>query len=221
MMMGCFGGHVAIRTARAIAALSPQHRVLCVCCELCSLHWQLSKKTDNIVACSLFGDCAAAMVIGSQPRAGERSLFEIHKTLAVTVPDSRDMIKWDLTSTGWIVGLSDAIPKAIHQHVGAFVAELLGPSLRPADCTWPLHPGGVAIIDAIEEACGLTKQHTAASRSILYKLGNVSSGTVLCVLDETRRLRPNNEYAVSLSFGPGICIEGCLLKLSNAIRSVE
>jgi len=175
-------------------------------------------QTDSLVASSIFGDCASAIVVGSVPRAGETSLFEIHRTIAVTVPDSRDMITWNLRSNGWIVGLSPKIPSAISSNVPAFVAELLsGTGLRPSDCTWPIHPGGVNIITGVELACGLTPKHTQACRNILRKLGNCSSATVLCCFDETRQ-HPTAEWAVSLAFGPGICIEGALLRISDAVR---
>jgi len=216
MMMGCFGGHVGLRTARAIASVDPSYRILVVCCEICSLHWQMDRRVDNIVACSLFGDAASAIIVGTEPLAEERSIYEIHKTISVTLPNSRDMIKWDLSATGSIIGLSEEIPEQLNKHLSQFVSNLLcDHNIKPTDAAWPIHPGGVSIINAIERSCGLTTEHTKSSRNVLARQGNNSSGTVLTVLDELRNLNVTNEWAASLSFGPGICIEGCLLKISK------
>ena len=223
LMMGCFGGHSGIKTARAIAALSPRNRVLVVCCELCTLHMQLDPRVDNIVAAAIFGDGASAVVIGSPQSCTppERRIYDILATEACTIPGTRDMMTWNRSANGMVVELSADIPEQIEGSVGLFVTNLLmavpgiSPSFDPRDALWPLHPGGIAIIKGIERTVGLTEAHTQSSRAVLARQGNVSSGTVLCVLDHLRRAAGEEDVGklcVSLSFGPGLCIEGCVLR---------
>jgi len=212
--MGCFGAVSGIKTAKAIAAESAANRVLVVCCELCSLHMQFNSVIDNLIASALFSDGAGAIVMGSQPRAGERSVYEVHHTASVVIPDTTEMMKWELSSTGMIIGLSKEIPKALYGHMAPFVRELLGPDVHPRDCRWAVHPGGPMIVQATMEVVGLKSDDAKATWDVLRDYGNMSSATLIFVLDALRKQRLNKAFVPALAFGPGLNVEGALLKSS-------
>lgn len=99
--MGCFGGLTALRTASEIARANPNHRVLVVCTELCSLHVQKDDaRIDNLIAESLFGDGAAALIMGSNPRATEEAKYEVINCISGALEGSMDQIRWDLSDSG-------------------------------------------------------------------------------------------------------------------------
>lgn len=222
LMMGCFGGSSALKQASALAAQDPKHRVLAVCCELCSLHFQMDRRTDNLVGGSLFADGASAIIMG-QPTPSEKPLYEFLDCSSFIIPETLDLMAWNMTGTGWELGLSPQIPAQILKHVGGFVDELKKkagiPHVKNEDCMWPVHPGGRSIIEAIEEACGLDKNyHTAATREVLRTKGNMSSGTILFCMDKTRQMKPEKDYAISVSFGPGLNVEGTALRICERAK---
>lgn len=86
--------------SQGLAAEDPNNRVLVVCTELCSLHMQLKDDIDNLVGSILFADGSGAMVVGSQPRAGEKPVFEVHRSTSYIIPDTVEQMTWDMTRTG-------------------------------------------------------------------------------------------------------------------------
>jgi len=201
--MGCFGALAALRSAQTIALADPTHRVLIVCCELCSLHIQKEElRFDNLVGSALFGDGAAALIVGGDPTPGvsdasraeqqERPLFEIVRTSCYAIADSEDKIKWDLSDTGWRIGLSPDIPIVFKQVLPAFCQALIDGESKVDDCDWKelqwaIHPGGKAVVDIIEQSFALQKEQTDSTWKVLSEKGNMSSGTVLFILDDLRR----------------------------------
>ena len=115
--MGCFGALSGMKAARGFAAESPNNRILLVCTELCSLHMQLDPRIDNLIGSALFSDGSAAMIIGRALRDNEHSIYEMHKSSSVIIPDTLPMMSWDLKNTGMAIGLGKAIPDQIYQHV--------------------------------------------------------------------------------------------------------
>jgi len=224
-MMGCFGGSSALKQASALAAQDPDARVLAVCCELCSLHFQMDKRTDNLVGGSIFADGSSAIIMG-QPKQGERPLYEFLDCSSYIIPDTLDLMAWNMTGTGWELGLSPSIPQQILKHVGTFVDDLKKKSgishVKNEECMWPVHPGGRAIIEAIEEACGLDSNfHTRATREILRTKGNMSSCTILFCMDLVRKQKTDKDYAISVSFGPGLNVEGTALRICDRAKRGE
>jgi predicted naringenin-chalcone synthase/acyl-CoA synthetase (AMP-forming)/AMP-acid ligase II len=146
--MGCFGALSGMKAARAFAAESPRHRVLLVCTELCSLHMQLDDRADNLVGSALFSDGSAAMLVGQSLRGREHPLFEMHGNGSVIIDDTLDMMKWELTSSGMVIGLGKDIPLHIYKHIEQFCRELLHRSQADGvpyeQCLWALHPGSAA-----------------------------------------------------------------------------
>eukprot|EP00026_Physarum_polycephalum_P001079 Phypoly_transcript_01080.p1 GENE.Phypoly_transcript_01080~~Phypoly_transcript_01080.p1 ORF type:complete len:1118 (+),score=120.19 Phypoly_transcript_01080:154-3507(+) len=212
--MGCFGGLSGLRTAQSIALSNPSHRVLLVCTELCSLQVQKDDvRNDNLVAESLFGDGAAAVIIGGSVAPQEHASFEILKATNYAIKNSRDRIQWDLSNTGWIVGLKHDIAHLLGQVIEPCSQALIG-DLQYEDVDWCIHPGGKAIIQLIEEKLRMAPSQISSTWNIYQNYGNMSSATILFVLDDMRRAPAltRKEHIAGLAFGPGLSVEGMLFK---------
>jgi predicted naringenin-chalcone synthase len=115
--MGCFGAFAGLATARAFAASEPEARILVICTELCSLHYQPSERMDQLVANSLFADGAAAVVVGNSLRQNEKPLFEMQTACSFAVPNSLDKMSWEASDTGFVMGLSPDVPRYLRAHI--------------------------------------------------------------------------------------------------------
>lgn len=203
--MGCYGAFNALTVASALAKENPRHRILLVCTELCSLHAQVDLTPDTILANTLFSDGAAALVIGGEGPY----LWEIVKRSSEALENSQEQMTWESGDTGYFMKLSNKVPVLIKRHIASFCQDLRGDN---KECSWAIHPGGKAIIQAIEKSCGLVPEQTAASHKVLSHYGNMSSATFLFVLEES--LKKPAPWTLGVGFGPGLSIEGVLLKCS-------
>ena len=212
---GCAAGLTAIRLARELAAGNAGARVLVVCVELCSIHIQPSTDREDLFAASLFGDGAGACVVG---RAGpnRKGVFPLGGARTTLLPDTAEEMIWRVGDTGFRLYLSPRIPSLIERSVPAEIARFLAESGGAEPRWWAIHPGGRGIVDALQRAMGLTDEQTRASRDILRRYGNLSSVTILFVLEEIRReLAGKAQEAVpgiALAFGPGMQAE--MIRLS-------
>lgn len=212
--MGCFGALAALRTAEGIARGNPKFRILVVCVELCTLHLQKEElRMDNWVASAIFGDGAAAVIVGGSPSQKERPVYQLDSSHCYAIGDSTEKIQWNLSDTGWKVGLAPDIPSVFQQVIEDFCREVLGEN-SAVETAWAIHPGGKAVVSAIEQTFQLLTPQTQHTWDILRDHGNMSSGTVLCILDALRRTPPPNAKSViALAFGPGLAMEGSMLRL--------
>ncbi|MFZ4573741.1 MAG: type III polyketide synthase [Phycisphaerales bacterium] len=202
--MGCYGAIVGLRTASAIAAADPCARVLLVCVELCSLHYQPLGRGDQAVANALFSDGAAAAVIASDG-PGARLLG----AASLLFPDTAGCMSWRMGDHGCAMTLAPEVPRLIREHLGPWLrASLESRGLSvPAVRGWAIHPGGPRVLDAVQAGLDLRASDLDASRSVLARHGNMSSGTVLFVLEELIRSASAPWPSVLLAFGPGLCAE--------------
>jgi predicted naringenin-chalcone synthase len=209
--LGCAAGLTAIRLSSQIVEGNPSAKVLIVCVELCTLHIQPSGGREALYAAAFFGDGAAACVVGAH-EPGRPGVFALGASRAVLFPDSAHEMVWDVGDFGFDLYLSPRIPELIGKFVPAEIARLWGGEALPG--LWAIHPGGKGIVDALQKRFGLTDGQTRASRSILRRYGNLSSATILFVLDEIRKEHrellhdedgPNEGLAVA--FGPGLSAE--------------
>lgn len=207
--MGCQGALNGLRVARALALSSARARVLLCAVELCGLHLQYSDEPDAVVANSLFADGAAAAVIG---QAGGAPQWELAASGASLLPDSLDAMTWAIGDHGFTMTLSPRVPSLIEEHLRPWMAAWLDRAgLSMSDVrSWAIHPGGTRIVGAVERALGLDERAGAAARAVLAEHGNMSSPTVLFVLE---RLRAEGAAppCVALAFGPGLSVEAALL----------
>lgn len=212
--MGCFGAFKGLSLAKYLAKENPKNRILVVCTELCSLHFQKEQTIENFVANALFADGAAAFIVGCLPKNDELPLFEIEKNSSYALKNSESLMGWEITNTGMQMKLSSKVPKIISEHIVPFAEQLLG-SKPFSECEWAIHPGGKAILEAIETVCSLSKEQTTSSWKVLNDFGNMSSATFPFVLDEILK-KDCFESIIGLGFGPGLSMEGILLKRSHA-----
>jgi alkylresorcinol/alkylpyrone synthase len=208
--MGCYAALPALRTAAALATASGR-RALVACVELCTLHLQPARTREEAVYQALFGDGAAAALVGPGG-AGPA----IAGSATVTVPGSEQRMGWLVEDDGFRMSLSPRVPALVERGVGRLVADLLGPhGLTAADVAcWAVHPGGPEIVDRVQRRLGLADAQVARSREVLADGGNRSSATVLFILEQLLHggeVEPG-QWIVALAFGTGLTLEALLLR---------
>ncbi len=211
--MGCFAAFPALRLADHIVRSEPGARVLVVALELCSLHYAIDASPDALVANALFADGAAAALVtgdGSMSTRGRPS-FAIGPFASRVLPGTADEMAWTIGETGFGMKLSSGVAKSL----GKVASDLVGGFGDPAGVRhWAVHPGGRAILDAFESALALPGEALAHSRAVLREHGNMSSPTVLFVLERLlAEARAGKVFASA--FGPGLTAETCLLELET------
>lgn len=214
--MGCFGAFKGLAIAKALAMENPSHRILLVCTEMCSLHFQADGKNDTLIANTLFADGAAATVIGAKAQATETPLLEIHNQKSIAIKETQTLMSWEAGNYGYHMRLSPLVPKKIEMHISSFVSRLIGEGQSFLSYAWAVHPGGKSILDAVIRACQLQPEQLEASWKILENYGNMSSPTFLFVLKELLEKPKENDKdkIIGLGFGPGLSVEGLLLHRS-------
>lgn len=200
--MGCYAAVAALRAAYHIVRSRPDARVLVVTVELCTLHLQADTALEPILAMMLFGDGAAAAIVSA-----EAAGLTLEAPFAATLPDSEDLIRWTIGDHGFAMHLSGAVPS----HIGAALAL---PALRdavgdPAAIdSWAIHAGGRTVLDAVEQGLGLDPAALAVSREVLRACGNMSSSTLMFVLERILAAPRRAGNGLAMAFGPGLAAEG-------------
>ncbi len=211
--MGCAASFNGLRAAMEIVRGQPQARVLVVSVELCSLHCQPSQDYDLLVGASIFSDGAAACLVG-QPGPTESDFFSLDEFYTAIQPDTEEEMAWQIRDHGFVLRLSPQIPN--HLAVAAPTAlQVLFGSHPPQ--FWAIHPGGRAIVDRLAEIFNLSAETLTATYSILRQYGNMSSATILFVLEALRQNlnrnltgnghQPADLTGVAMAFGPGLVVE--------------
>ncbi len=198
--LGCAGGVLGLSRAAVLARARPQRPVLLLVVELCALTFRLSDASNsNIVATALFGDGAAAALIAVDGRGPALAASGEH-----TWPDSLDVMGWRVEEDGFGVLFSRHIPALVRRHYGAAALEFLAEhGLTVGDIDqFVCHPGGVKVVDAIEDAFGLARGGLVHAREVLRQYGNMSAATVLFVLERTLKEAPRGRFLLS-ALGPG------------------
>ncbi|WP_031548944.1 type III polyketide synthase [Parvularcula oceani] len=200
--MGCYAAINALRLARQIVKAEPAARVLCISVELCTLHLQETDDLETVLSFSIFGDgCAAALI-----SADERG-FRLDSFRTEVMADHRDLITWDIGDQGFDMVLSGEVPGALRTGLPAAARAIVPEGCGEIDL-WAVHPGGRSILDAVENALELPAGALSASRRVLRDYGNMSSPTVLFVLDAMQREAPAaGAPGLALAFGPGLTAE--------------
>lgn len=204
--MGCSGAFHGLRVARR-AALEPGARVLLACVELCSLHRREAVEVGSLVAQSIFADGAAAVVLG-MPDQSCAPLIELGQARTHLEPGTRGALTWELHDDGFAIHLAPELPAIVGRSVARFVTPLLDGVDPPRSLAWLVHPGGAAILRAVQRALGLEREDLASAWSVLRRLGNTSSAAILYVLEEALPALPPDSEGVMLGFGPGLTFEG-------------
>jgi predicted naringenin-chalcone synthase len=209
--MGCNAAINALKLARHIVRSEPDSRVLIVSVELCTLHLQESDRVEQLLSFLLFGDGCAAAIVSADPRGF--SLDSFHVELS---HDAADQITWGIGDSGFDMVLSGQVPATIAGSLKKGSERILGGVTSKAFQMWAIHPGGRSVLDAVEDAFDLEEGALAASRSILHDYGNMSSPTILFVLDAIMREKPaTGSQGCAMAFGPGLTAE-CMLFRAEA-----
>ncbi|WP_329105140.1 type III polyketide synthase [Micromonospora sp. NBC_01699] len=212
--MGCYAALPGLGAVSDFVAARGRPALL-LCAELTSLHIQPSSArvdTQQIVSHALFSDAAVAVVLTPSGRPG----YAVREVVAVTDTSTADHMTWDVTDTGFRMGLSPRVPQVLAAHVGGLVDDLLSRNgLGIADVDgWAVHPGGPRILSVVERELGLSPEALADSRAVLADHGNCSSPTVLLILDRLRTRPVPPRRVVMLAFGPGLTLYATLLEFA-------
>nr|AJO53278.1 chalcone synthase-like protein [Pogostemon cablin] len=223
---GCGSGGTALRMAKDLAENNAGARVLVVCSDIYAMYFR-GPSPDNVsdvVAQALFGDGAAAVIVGSDPAAGvERPIFELAWAVPVLFPNTEDYGPGIWTEAGILHTLHKYIPAMIGENVEKGMKEAVAP-LRISDWNslfWIVHPAGRAVLDKVEEGLSLLPEKLACSRHVMTLYGNMISPTSLFVMDEMRKtsalkgLSTTGEgldWGVFCAFGPGTTMETIILR---------
>ncbi len=215
--MGCYGALNALKTADYICRADEQAKVLVVCVELCTLHFQKENTLDNWVANSLFSDGAAAAIIeNSSCRTVKANCLELDTFYSEFVPSARSEMAWNIGDKGFEMKLTSKVSKLILKHIPGVTSNLLrkaGLKLDDID-RFAIHPGGRKILESAETALGFTSEANSYGYDVLREFGNMSSATILFVLQKL--LQDTNsrhgENILGFAFGPGLTVESMILK---------
>jgi alkylresorcinol/alkylpyrone synthase len=213
--LGCVAGAAGLARAADYVRAFPDQIAVVLSVELCSLTWQRDDTSmANMISTGLFGDGAAAAVV-----AGRDTGFrgpEVLATRSVFYPGTEEVMGWDISETGFHIVLSPDVPKVIRENLGRDVDSLLsGFGLGRNDiASWIIHTGGPKVLEAVEESLDLPPDALDLSWRCLKRVGNLSSASVLVVLEEAlaRRRGEPGTYSILGAMGPGFCSELLLLR---------
>lgn len=201
--MGCYASLTGLRIAKDICN-SPNRTVLMVSVELCTLHFQNKFIDDYLLSNSIFADGAASVIISSKDRDAQLRLEDFESRL---IPNSKEEMSWRISPDGFLMTLSSDVPSSIKQSLEA--KNLF--DREPDTVGWAIHPGGKQIIDGIQSTLSLEERDLAASRKVLLENGNMSSATILFVLQEMLNRAPGvKKEFIACAFGPGLTLESAL-----------
>ncbi|RWR74428.1 chalcone synthase [Cinnamomum micranthum f. kanehirae] len=221
---GCFAGGTVLRLAKDLAENNVGARVLVVCSEItvATFRGPSDGHLDNLIGQALFGDGAAAVIIGADPNQAERPVFQLVSAAQTILPDSDGAICGHLREVGLTFHLLEDVPRLISKNIEKSLVEAFEP-LGIKDWNslfWIAHPGGPAILDQVEDKLQLKTEKLKATRHVLSEFGNMSSACVLFILDEMRRKSLEEkkettgeglEWGVLFGFGPGLTVETVIL----------
>jgi predicted naringenin-chalcone synthase len=212
--MGCQSAFNGIKVALDSLAARPDEAVLVKCTEISSAHVRTDETTKEQIVCqALFGDASAAIVLA---RTNTSNGPEILCTHTETLYDHSGELTLSIGDQGFRMTLSPLVPSLIGGAVAAFVERMLAPlGLRTTDiCHWGIHPGGPKIVELTAQALSLNEEQTCTSLGVLADYGNCASPTILLILERILKIeRPlPGKLGVLLAFGPGLTIEGAVLR---------
>ena len=210
--MGCNAAFPALKLGDMITKTDENAKVMIVCVELCTLHFQPKNNHDNLLSNTIFGDGAAAVTIVSDADAKRNHLpgMTINGFYSLLLSEGKDLMSWNITPLNFEMVLDAKIPDFIGDHVD----EILSGAGKRLNITpetidkWAIHPGGKKILDTIKDKLQLNDSELKYSYKVLDEYGNMSSSTILFVLNEIMMAEnKTGDKVFSIGFGPGLSIE--------------
>lgn len=213
--MGCYAAFNALKVADAFCK-EENAKVLIVCTELCSLHFQKEFTEDNLISNALFSDGAAAVLVEQKSSLSRRLIPEAFFSDLIT--EEPEAMAWGIGDLGFEMKLSSYVPSIIKNGITCLTNKLLsGLGKSISDIShFAIHPGGRKILENIEEVLQLNHSDNAPAYHVLKNYGNMSSPTILFVIAEImKKLDTANdgEHVLSFAFGPGLTLESMLLRI--------
>ena len=217
--MGCYAAINALKSASYIAKSQPEAVVLLAGVELCSLHYQKSNETNQVIANALFGDGAASVIVSARnlrqdgtPGLCLKSFYSEFEQSA-----SQEMV-WRIGDAGFDLRLTPEVPNVVSANIAALLNKLFARTgIAQTDVDfYAIHPGGMKILQACEKALNISAEQNENSYKTLKNYGNMSSVTVLFVLRrllETITGQDTGKHILSCAFGPGITMEAMVLEV--------
>lgn len=203
--MGCYAAINSLKSAHHIIRSQPEAKVLILNLELCTLHLQETQELEQLLSFLLFADGCSASLITGEPRG-----LAIDSFLAVRLPETSELITWRIRDMGFDMHLSGKVPAEIKRNLGTVSDRMMqGRSPESIDL-WAVHPGGRTILDSVEQGLGLREDALACSRDVLAHYGNMSSATVMFVLQQIMERAQSGQSGCAMSFGPGVTAETML-----------
>jgi len=203
--MGCYAAINALKSAHHIVRSEPDSVILILSLELCTLHLQETTDLEQMLSFLLFADGCAACLVSAKPTG-----LAIDSFLALRIPETSHLITWKIRDLGFDMHLSGHVPAEISRamrEVGHHVTR--GEDPLTIDL-WAVHPGGRTILDAVEKGMGLSSDALCHSRDILARFGNMSSATVMFVMQNVMQNASSGQRGCAMSFGPGVTAETML-----------
>ncbi|XP_077236555.1 type III polyketide synthase A-like [Tasmannia lanceolata] len=218
--LGCYGGVTGLRVAKDLAENNPGSRVLLTTSETTILGYRPPNmaRPYDLVGAALFGDGAAAVIVGTSPLEGvETPFMELNYAVQQFLPGTHNIIDGRLSEEGINFKLGRDLPQKIEDHIEGFCKMLMEKANLKEfnDLFWAVHPGGPAILNRLESNLSLRAEKLQCSRKALMDYGNVSSNTIFYVMDYMReelKRDEGEEWGLLLAFGPGITFEGILVR---------
>jgi predicted naringenin-chalcone synthase len=195
--MGCYAGVIGLRSAYHAIRSQPQSKVLMINLELCTLHFQEKTDFPSLLSFLQFADGCAASVISAEPQGIELTSFRTDLML-----EEGKLIQWHIGDSGFDMVLALESPQVL----GKKLREL-APIFSADTEIWAIHPGGRSILDAVESSFALQQDALKDSREVLRDFGNMSSATLLFVLQRIFNNTLLNGEGIAMAFGPGLSIE--------------
>jgi predicted naringenin-chalcone synthase len=219
--MGCYAAFNALKSAYHIVRSEPGANVLLVGVELCSLHYINNNVPDQVIANAIFADGASAVLVSADEEllSNPRTKLELNKFYSEFAYAGKDEMVWSIGDFGFTLRLSSYVPDMIRQGIKELTEKLFkrcGVSAEEVSY-YAIHPGGMKILQACEEALQITREHNAVSYDVLKNYGNMSSVTVLFVLKQymqSLNMGDKGKNMLSCAFGPGLTMESMLLKVA-------
>lgn len=222
--LGCYAAIKAIQQANQIAKVNPEACVLIVCAELSSLHFNTSTAMEDIISNLLFSDGAAALLVCGNKSAvnSNRLCYQIDNIGSVSIPGTLDQMKWNVTASSFRMYLSREIVNSLRTNIKTVIHEFLDGEESEFDY-WAIHPGGIRIINAVQEALQLQDEKINDSLAVLRNYGNMSSPTILFIIkniftkvDMSRKV---SDKIFACAFGPVLNVE--MMQLSPLERRIK
>ena len=205
--MGCYAAIHGLKIADAICKADEHAKVLIVCTELCTLHFQREATVDNITSSLLFGDGSAAILMAGD--ANEQAGLHIDNFYSEIIPKGKRDMAWELSSHGFLMTLSGYVPDLIEEDFEKIVDRALKKEKISKEkiSHWCIHPGGKRILEAIHKSLQFTNGQLSASYKILNDYGNLSSASIVFVLKEQLYEKKAIKKLFGAAFGPGLSVE--------------